>query len=90
MDTTNLIIEEPARKIPVRASVDVLVVGGGPSGIMAAQAAAADGLKVMLIENVQEYKEELLKGVIEDDWEPFIGGNFFFEDEEEIYIRRNY
>ena len=51
MDTTNLIIEEPARKIPVRASVDVLVVGGGPSGIMAAQAAAADGLKVMLIEN---------------------------------------
>lgn len=44
-------IIEPARHIPVRAEVDILVVGGGPAGIMAAQAAAADGLKVMLIEN---------------------------------------
>lgn len=43
---------EPSRKLPVRADVDVLVVGGGPSGLMAAQAAAADGkLKVMLVEN---------------------------------------
>ena len=44
-------IYEPAREIPVRAEVDVLVVGGGPAGIMAAQAAAADGLKVMLVES---------------------------------------
>lgn len=44
-------IHEPARDIPVRASVDVLVVGGGPAGIMAVQAAAGDGLKVMLIES---------------------------------------
>ena len=42
-------IHEPAREIPVRASVDILVVGAGPSGLMAAQAAAAEGLKVMLI-----------------------------------------
>lgn len=47
----NRTIHEPAREIPVRASVDVLVVGGGPSGLMAAQAAAGDGLKVMLIES---------------------------------------
>ncbi len=44
-------IKEAAREIPVRASVDILIVGGGPSGIMAAQAAASDGLKVMLIES---------------------------------------
>ena len=44
-------VKEPAREIPVRAEVDVLVVGGGPAGIMAAQAAAADGLKVMLVES---------------------------------------
>lgn len=44
-------IHEPAREIPVRASVDILVVGGGPSGLMAAQAAADEGLKVMLIES---------------------------------------
>ena len=31
-------IEEPARRIPVRAEVDVLVVGAGPAGLMAAQA----------------------------------------------------
>lgn len=45
-------IKEPAREIGVRAEVDVLVVGGGPSGIMAAEAAAKDkNLKVMLIES---------------------------------------
>lgn len=44
-------IKEPAREIPVRAEVDVLVVGGGPAGIMAAQAAALEkGTKVMLLE----------------------------------------
>ncbi len=44
-------IHEPAREIPVRAEVDVLVVGGGPSGIIAAEAAAGNGLKVMLVES---------------------------------------
>lgn len=45
-------ITEPSRQIPVIADVDVLVVGGGPAGLMAAQAAAADkNLKVMLLEN---------------------------------------
>lgn len=43
---------EPAREIPVRAEVDVLVVGGGPAGLLAAQAAAAgSNLKVMLLES---------------------------------------
>lgn len=42
---------EPQRELPVRAEVDVLVVGGGPSGIMAARAAAGKGHKVMLIES---------------------------------------
>lgn len=43
---------EPSRELQVRAEVDILVVGGGPAGIMAAQAAAAGGKnKVMLVEN---------------------------------------
>lgn len=45
-------ITEPSRQIPVRAQVDVLVVGGGPAGLMAAQSAAlVKGTSVMLIEN---------------------------------------
>ena len=43
---------EPARELPVRDEVEVLVVGAGPAGIMAAQAAAlVKGTKVMLIDS---------------------------------------
>lgn len=42
---------EPAKELPVRLEVDVLVVGGGPAGIIAAQAAAEDGLNVTLIDS---------------------------------------
>ncbi len=44
-------IQEPARAVPVCADVDVLVVGGGPAGIIAAMAAAGNGLKVALVES---------------------------------------
>jgi ribulose 1,5-bisphosphate synthetase/thiazole synthase len=44
-------ITEPQKKVPVRNEVDILVVGGGPSGIIAAKAAAEDGLNVVLIES---------------------------------------
>lgn len=44
-------ITEPAKELTVKKQVDVLVVGGGPAGLIAAQAAAEDGLNVMLIEN---------------------------------------
>ena len=51
MEDKKLTVSEPAREVPVRLDVDVLVVGGGPSGIIAAQAAAEDGLKVALIDS---------------------------------------
>ncbi|EOZ95328.1 putative membrane protein [Indibacter alkaliphilus LW1] len=36
---------------PVRTSTDILIVGGGPSGIIAALAASESGYKVTLVEN---------------------------------------
>jgi ribulose 1,5-bisphosphate synthetase/thiazole synthase len=43
-------IEEPAKKIPILAETDVLVIGGGPAGISAALASAREGVETMLVE----------------------------------------
>src|SRR5689334_16790095 len=43
-------IEEPSRRVPLLAEVDVAVLGGGPAGIAAAASAARHGARVMLVE----------------------------------------
>ncbi len=43
-------IAEPSRRTPVYGEFDVVVVGGGPAGIMAATAAARAGRSTLLIE----------------------------------------
>ena len=43
-------IEEPARRIPVMAETEVLVVGSGPGGLSAALAAARENVETMLVE----------------------------------------
>ncbi|NCU42584.1 MAG: FAD-dependent oxidoreductase, partial [Candidatus Moranbacteria bacterium] len=44
-------IYEEAKDIPIIAQVDVLIAGGGPSGVAAAIGAANAGAKTMLIES---------------------------------------
>jgi hypothetical protein len=43
-------VAEPARRTPVHATTDLLVLGGGPAGIAAAMTAARAGAKTLLVE----------------------------------------
>ena len=43
-------VTEPGGRVPVAATSDLVVVGGGPAGIAAALAGARNGLSVTMLE----------------------------------------
>ena len=58
-------ITEPGNKIPVIVETDVLVVGGGPSGIAAAVAAAREGAHTTIIERNSCFGGNITQAMVE-------------------------
>ena len=45
-----MLITEPARQVPLHGEYEVVVLGGGPAGLLAAASAARNGARVLLVE----------------------------------------
>lgn len=82
-------LKQPAREIPIIAEAEVVVLGGGPSGVAAAVSAARNGAKVIMLERYSFLGGLWTGGLVlpvlsthgaspEKDWTKVIGG---FSDE---------
>ena len=69
---------EKERKIPVAASVDVLVLGGGPAGFSAAINAGREGVSTMLIEQSGDVGGIATTGLM-SHWTGSTSGGFYEE-----------
>jgi hypothetical protein len=68
------VIVEPERKTPVLTGADVVVVGGGPAGLVAALAARRAGADVLLIERHGCLGGLLTGGFVTKPQAPVVGG----------------
>ncbi|MGI6538246.1 MAG: FAD-dependent oxidoreductase [Caldicoprobacterales bacterium] len=69
---------EPSKKLPVKAEVDVLVLGAGPAGFSAAVNAARQGADVMLIEQAGDVGGVATTGLM-SHWTGRTKGGFYQE-----------
>ncbi|MFY9175893.1 MAG: FAD-dependent oxidoreductase [Caldicoprobacterales bacterium] len=69
---------EPSKKIPIKDSVDVLVVGGGPAGFSAAVNAGRMGARTMLIEQTGDVGGVATVGLM-SHWTGNTRGGFYEE-----------
>ncbi len=77
MKPTPQFVEEPARRLPVIAECDVLVIGGGPGGIGAAVAAARNGARTILVERFGSFGGTWTAGILSAIMPyPFVKGIF--------------
>jgi len=68
------VIVEPERQTPVFTAVDVVVVGGGPAGLVAALAAKRAGADVLLVERHGYLGGLLTGGFVTKPQAPVVGG----------------
>lgn len=61
---TKTFYSEPQKQLPIIDEVDVLIVGGGPSGVPAAVGAAREGVKTMIIENLGSFGGMWTNGLV--------------------------
>ncbi len=69
---------EPSRKLPVKAKVDVLVLGGGPAGFSAAVNASRQGVTTMLVEQAGDVGGVATTGLM-SHWTGNTKGGFYEE-----------
>jgi hypothetical protein len=71
---THRTITEPAREIPILLDADIVVVGGGTTGPVAAIAAARQGRRVVLVERFGSLGGNLTLGLNTKPSGPLVGG----------------
>lgn len=69
---------EPAREIPIKDEVDVLVIGGGPAGFSAAVCAARQGARTLLVEQAGQVGGIATTGLM-SHWTGDTRGGFYQE-----------
>lgn len=76
--TEGMSVREPARDVPIVSEVDVVVVGAGTAGVMAAVGAARAGARVCVIEQSASPGGAIGSGMIG------LFGNFFVDGQRQI------